>query len=416
MATTEVKSHNPFEIDEHQARAETHGLLPDPEPREVRYTIVSVDDHLVEPPDMFEGRLPAKFQDQAPRVVEAENGAEAWEYDGERYLQIGLNAVVGRPREDWSMTPTRFDEIRKGCWDIDERIRDMDINGVWASANFPSQIAGFGGTVFARTKDQELGFAVLQAWNDWLYEEWYSPYPERIIPMGITWLTDPVKGAAEIRRNAERGFTAVTIPEQPHRLGLPSIFSDYWTPILDAVVETDQVLALHVGSSGLMAAPEDGPTLELAATSFPIISAVTAGEWIWSGVPIRYPDIKIALSEGGIGWVPMMYDRLEYMFQQSGYDRSVWDHPEITPAEALLRNFYFCTINDPTTLPLRHKIGVDKIMVEADYPHADSSWPDTQDYIHRMLKDVDDVEEIRMITHLNAARVFRHPLPEVTVP
>jgi predicted TIM-barrel fold metal-dependent hydrolase len=136
---------------------------------------------------------------------------------------------------------------------------------------------------------------------------------------------------------------------------------------------------------------------------------------VWSGVPVRYPDVKIALSEGGIGWVPMLLDRLDYMFQQSGYDRTVWSEPDLLPSDVLLRNFWFCTIDDPSTLPLRERIGVDHIMVESDYPHADSSWPDTQDYLHRRFKDL-PVEDVRKMTHQNAARLFRHPLPATTLP
>ena len=412
MAKVEIESHNPFVVPE---RAETHGLLPDPEPREVKYTIISVDDHLVEPPDMFEGRM-GKFQDRAPRLIELDDGAEAWEFDDKRFLQVGLNAVAGRPREDWSLAPTRFDEIRKGCYDIKERIRDMDINGVWASANFPSQIAGFCGSVFAHASDPELGHAAMQAWNDWLFEEWYSPYPERIIPMGITWLMDPELGAAEVRRNAARGFTAVTMPEMPQRLKLPSLFSGYWDPVLQACEETDTVVALHVGSTGLFETAADAPKLQMAATMFPLQSAQAAAEWVWSGVCTKFPNLKVALSEGGIGWVPMMCDRLDYMFQQSGYDRREWADPELSPTEILLRNFYFCSIDDPSTFGLYERIGVDHIMVEVDYPHADSSWPDTQSYVERMLRNVTDVEAIRKITHLNAAKVFRHPLPDVCVP
>ena len=105
-------------------------FLPEPEPRPVRYTVISVDDHLVEPPDMFEGRLPRRFQDLAPKIVETAEGHEVWEFDGQLYFQVGLNAVVGRKREDWKVEPTRFEEMRAGCYDIVARVRDMDINGV----------------------------------------------------------------------------------------------------------------------------------------------------------------------------------------------------------------------------------------------------------------------------------------------
>ena len=215
-------------------KSETHGLLPDPEPRAIRHTLFSTDDHLVEPPRMFEGRLPARLQDQAPKVVETEEGHEVWQFDGQVFFQVGLNAVVGRKTEDWKVEPTRFDEMRPACYEVDARVRDMDINGVWASVNFPSQITGFCGSVFSRCNDRDLGLAVTQAWNDWFFDEWYSPHPDRMVPMGITYLADPEQGAQEIRRNAARGFTAVTLPEMPHRIGMEPIFSKWWDPIIAA--------------------------------------------------------------------------------------------------------------------------------------------------------------------------------------
>ena len=149
-------------------------LLPDPEPREVRYTIISVDDHLVEPPHMFEGRLPAALQDRAPRVIVDDQGHEVWEFEGQRHFQVGQNAVAGRRLETVKVEPFRFDQMRPGCYDIDARIHDMDVNGVWASLNFPSMITGFCGRVYSQAKDAELGLAVTRAWNDWFYDEWYS--------------------------------------------------------------------------------------------------------------------------------------------------------------------------------------------------------------------------------------------------
>jgi hypothetical protein len=189
----------------HWRKSEMHGLLPDPEPRPIRYTLISVDDHLVEPPDMFEGRLPSRLQDLAPKVVETVEGHEVWEFDGQIYFQVGLNAVVGRAREDWRMEPTRFEDMRLGCYDIDARIADMDINGSWASVNFPSQITGFCGSVFSRCSDPELGLAVTQAWNDWFFEEWHSRHPTRIVPLHR--LDDP--GRAVLERPRQPAFEHV---------------------------------------------------------------------------------------------------------------------------------------------------------------------------------------------------------------
>ena len=388
-------------------------FIDEPEPRDVKYTIISVDDHLVEPPDMFEGRLPAKYQALAPKVVETPQGHQVWEFDGQTYTQVGMNAVAGRRPESVKLEPFRFEDMRRGCWDIDARIRDMDINGVWASVNFPSMITGFCGRVFANASDKDLGFAVTQAWNDWLFEEWYSPYPERIIPLGITWLADPAKGAEEVRRNAERGFTSVTLPERPQHIGYPSLFSGYWDPIVEACADTDTVISLHVGSSGGYDSPADAPKLELGATMFGQLSLAACAEWLWSGYPGRFPNLKIAMSEGGIGWVAMLLDRLDNIVDRSGYGKT---YPsDLRPSEVLKRNFWFCTIDDPSTIDTRHRIGVENILFETDYPHGDGTWPDTQLLVEKVWGHLPE-DEVRMMLCENAATLYRHPLPEVVLP
>jgi predicted TIM-barrel fold metal-dependent hydrolase len=383
----------------------------EPEPRPVQYTLISVDDHLVEPPDMFEGRLPAQWQDKAPRIVETPEGHQVWEFDGNRYTQVGMNAVAGRRPETVAVEPFRFDQMRPGCWDIDARIRDMDINGVWASLNFPSQITGFCGRVFSVAKETELGVQTTRAWNDWLFEEWYSPYPERIIPLGITYLADPEEGAREIRRNAARGFKSVALPERPHRIGFPSLFDEYWKPIIEACTETETVISLHVGSSGVADHAPGAPSLALGATLFGQLSLTACAEWLWSGWAVRYPELKIAMSEGGIGWVAMLLDRLDNIIDRSGYGLG-WD---IRPADVLQRNFWFCTIDDPSTIDTRHRIGVDHIMFETDYPHGDGTWPDSQQLVREVWGHL-PVDELRAMCCENAARLFRHPLPEHVLP
>ena len=395
-------------------RPVTQPLLPDPDPRPVKYTFISVDDHLMEPKHTFEGRLPKKLQDRAPRVVETEEGHEIWQFEDTPYFQVGFMCVAGRPREDHRVEPSRYDEVRRGCWDIDARIKDMDIGGIYASVNFPSGVTGFGGTLFSEAKDPELGLACVRAWNDWLFEEWYTPYPERIVPLGITFLADPENGAEEIRRNAKRGFRAVTLPEQPHRQGLPPIFDPCWEPIIQACAETDTVLNLHVGSSGFAQMPPGAPMLELGSTLFGSIAITSCAEWLWSGWPAKYPELRIAMSEGGIGWVAMLIDRLDDIMSRSGYGAG-WPDPKNSPSEVLRRNFWFCMIEDASTICTRETIGIENILFESDYPHGDGTWPDTQKVIEEVLGDL-PVEEIRKITHQNAAHVYRHPLPKVCIP
>ncbi len=387
-------------------------FLPEPLPREVKYTVISVDDHVVEPRHLFEGRVPARLADQAPRIVETKRGHEVWEFEGEFFSQVGMNAIAGRRPETVKLEPFRFEQMRPGCYDVDARVRDMDVNGVWASVNFPSMITGFCGRVYFSAKDREVGLACTRAWNDWLFEEWYEPHPTRIVPLGITYLADAQLAAAEIRRNAARGFTGVSLPERPHLIGLPSLWDRaHWDPIIEACVETDTVVSLHVGSSGMADKPDDAPGLQLGATLFGQLSLTACAEWLWSEYPQRYPTLKIAMSEGGIGWVAMLLDRLDNIIDRSGYGMG-WDE---RPADVLQRNFSFCTIDDPSTIDTRHRIGVENIMVETDYPHGDGTWPDTQLVIEKVWGHIPD-DELRMMCCENAAKLYRHPLPDVVLP
>jgi predicted TIM-barrel fold metal-dependent hydrolase len=387
-------------------------FLPEPLPREVKYTVISVDDHVVEPRHLFEGRVPAHLADRAPRIVETSQGHEVWEFEGSRFSQVGMNAIAGRRPETVKLEPFRFEQMRPGCYDADARVRDMDVNGVWASVNFPSMITGFCGRVYFDAEDREVGLACTRAWNDWLFEEWYQPHPTRIVPLGITYLADPQLAAEEIRRNAARGFTGVSLPERPHKIGLPSLWDrDHWDPIIQACVDTDTVVSLHVASSGMADKPDEAPGLQLGATLFGQLSLTAAAEWLWSGYPYRHPSLKIAMSEGGIGWVAMLLDRLDNIIDRSGYGMG-WDE---RPADVLQRNFWFCTIDDPSTIETRHRIGVDNVMVEVDYPHGDGTWPDTQLVIEKYWGHIPD-DELRMMCSENAAKLYRHPLPDVVLP
>jgi len=385
-------------------------FLPDPARRNRHYTLISVDDHLVEPPHLFEGRVPSRFADRAPRVELDDDGMEYWLYDDQRHYKVGLNAVVGRPRDELGFEPTRFDEMRRGAWDIDARVHDMDLNGVYASLNFPSSLAGFAGQRYQLgVSDADLALAVVRAANDWHLDEWAGRHPGRIIPCQLPWLLDPELAADEIRRNVERGFRAVTFPELPERLGLPSLHTGYWDPFVAACAETGTVVCLHAGSSS--SAPmtsSDAPsdTIGVLFFGWAMFAAV---DWLYSRLPVRYPELRICLSEGGIGWVAGLLDRLDHVgrYQQM---YGTWEGIELTPSEVLRRNFWFCTIEDPSGLEQRHRIGVDHILLEADYPHQDGTWPDTQEIVRQQIGSF-AADDIRKLTWENASRLFDHPVP-----
>jgi predicted TIM-barrel fold metal-dependent hydrolase len=387
-------------------------LLPDPEPRKIYSPVISVDDHLTEPADTFEGRVPFAFRDRAPRILERDDGRQMWLYENDLLQDPGTAVSAGRAPEEWSAErPARYDEMRPGCFDINARIRDLDINGTWASLCFPSMSFGFGGRLFATSKDPELGLACVRAWNDWHLDVWAGTHPGRIIPMQMPWMADPEIAASEIRRNADRGFRAVTFVERPDCVGFPSMQSTYWDPFLQACQETSTVICLHVGSGGTRPIQREGMPMELSTSLFMVNAMVSAADWLWSLVPLRFPHLKIALSEGGMGWVPTYIDRLDYVMSHSARGgKQQWPSGALSPSEVLRRNFWFCTIDDPSAIDKLELIGVDHVMLETDYPHADSTWPDTQELIARRLGHL-PADWVAKISHRTAARLFRHPLP-----
>lgn len=385
-------------------------FLPEPEPAERLYTVISVDDHIVEPPDTFEGRVPAAYADRAPKVVATESGGETWVFDGQELPNVGFNAVVGRPVSEYGFEPTRFDEMRRGAWDIDARIADMDINGIYASLNFPSFLPGFAGQrLQTTTNDLGLAEACVRAWNDWHLDVWAGTHPGRIVPCQLPWLLDPELGAKMIRENAERGFRSVTFTEAPHRLGLPSLHSGHWDPIMAACAETGTVLNLHIGSSGASPSTSDDAPPDVVGVLFFAYAIYAAVDWLYSMIPVRFPDIKICMSEGGIGWVAGLLDRLDHML--SYHDMYGTWKSELTPAEVLKRNFWFCAVEDQSSFMQRDRIGIENILLEADYPHCDSTWPNTQRVIHEEIGGLPE-EAIRRFTWQNASELYQHPVPE----
>jgi predicted TIM-barrel fold metal-dependent hydrolase len=388
-------------------------LLPDPPAAERRVPIISTDDHLVEPPDLWTGRLTAKWADVTPQVINLDSGGQAWLYDGEVNPQIGLAAVAGRPIEECSYEPVRFDEMRRGTWDVNARVKDMDIDGVYASVNFPSAITGFCGHRLQLGHDPELGLAVTRAFNDWHIDTWAAAYPDRLIPCQIPWLLDPDVAAEEVRRNATRGFKAVSFSENPEPIGLPSIHTGHWDPFLRACEETNTVVCLHVGSSGstpTTSSDAPGDCIGVLFFGFAMFAAV---DWLYSKIPVRFPNIKICLSEGGLGWVAGLLDRLEHVGRyQAIY--GTWEGIDLTPREVMQRNFWFCSLEDAAAFEVGDQIGIDHITVETDYPHLDGTWPDSQSALWRQVGMLPP-DVIDKVAWQNASALFRHAVPASVV-
>jgi predicted TIM-barrel fold metal-dependent hydrolase len=365
--------------------------------------LVSVDDHLIEPPDMFDGRLPARYQDEAPRVVRTDSGSDVWTFNGAVIPNVGLNAVAGRPREEYGVDPTAFDEMRPGCFDVHERVKDMNAGGVLASMCFPS-FPGFSARLFAACQDKDLALAVVQAYNDWHIEQWCGAYPGRFIPMALPVLWDPELAAAEVRRVAAKGCHSLTFTENPAMLGFPSFHDRLWDPLWRALCDEGVVLSIHLGSSGTLTVTSPDAPVDVMITLQPMNICSAAADLLWSRVIKDFPPIRIALSEGGTGWIPYFLDRLDRTYEM----HHLWTGQDFggrLPSEVFREHFLTCFIADPVGIRLRHLIGMDNLAWECDYPHSDSSWPEAPEELAKAADGVPD-DEIHQMSWRNAVRWY----------
>jgi predicted TIM-barrel fold metal-dependent hydrolase len=365
--------------------------------------LVSVDDHVVEPPDLFQDRLPARFADLAPRFITREDGTNAWLYEGQEIPNVALNAVAGRPPEEYGMEPTSFDQLRPGCYDVDERVKDMDANGVLGSLCFPS-FPQFCGQLFARTEDKDVALAMVRAYNDWHIEGWCGRHPGRFIPCALPAIWDPEMLASEVRRTARKGAHAVTFSENPSKLGWPSLHSDHWDPFWKACSDEGVVVCMHIGSSSQVVITSPDAPIDCLITLQPINIVQAATDLVWSPVFRKFPSIKVALSEGGIGWIPYFLERIDHNYKV----HRAWtgqDFGDKLPSEVFNEHVLTCFIDDLFGVASRKYLNLDNVMWECDYPHSDSSWPLSPEAVAVHLDGVSD-EEIDRITHCNAMRHF----------
>lgn len=364
------------------------------------YDLISVDDHIIEHATVWSDRLPAAYQDAGPHVV-TEGDREFWVYEGERSETMGLNAVAGREREDYSTDPVRFSDMIPGCYDPAARVEDMDRDGVRASLGFPS-FPRFAGVKFLDGEDKALSDLCVKAWNDFVIDEWCATAPDRFIPMVIGQLWDPELMATEIRRTAEKGARALSFCENTSRLGLPSLHSEHWDPVWRALTETDMVACMHIGTGGHLPRTSDDAPMPVGIALAGTLAHFTCVDIIMSRVPQEFPDVKFVLSEGGIGWVPYALERADYTWERHRFWSEVGD---MRPSEVFRRNVWVAFIDDIVGIENRHHIGVDKIMWECDYPHSDSSWPHSQKRVAELLEGVPR-DEADQMTHGNAERLF----------
>jgi predicted TIM-barrel fold metal-dependent hydrolase len=372
--------------------------------------IISVDDHILEPQDLWQSRVAAKDRDRAPKV-ERHYGRIDWDMDGKsRFVDdpdksspdsgwcdhwvyddmrwpipAGFAGVTNEDADN-GMVGTSYDEMREGCYDQKARIADMDLNGVEASLCFPS-MPRFCGQTFLDRRDKVFALECLRIYNDWMIDEWCGgDGVGRLIPLTLIPLWDVELAVEEVRRCAGKGSHAIAFSEIPAYLGLPSAHSKYWDPLFDVCEQTETVVNMHIGSSSTFnTTSKDAP--------HPVNAALTVQnsqgafiDWILSGTFARFPRLRLALSEGQIGWMPYMMERLDSIWERGDkYEADLRVRlPE--PPSAYMKNIYGCIFDDVHGLKNRDAIGMSQILFEVDYPHYDSTFPESMGAAERLVR------------------------------
>lgn len=392
--------------------------------------IISVDDHLVEPADLWTSRLPKKYHDACPHVIYAPqddtpilDGAMYiekpgttgkpvawWVYEEYHYSIKRLIAAAGFPPEEVELKGVTYDEMRKGCWDRDARLADMSVNHVEASLCFPNY-PRFAGQIFLRARDKVVSKLCVEAYNDFMVEQWCAGSGGRMIPLCIVPLWDAQLAAAEVRRNAARGVRAVAFSECPYWLDLPTIHSGYWDPFFEACDETSTVVCMHIGSgTRTTRTGADAPDAIHAVNIF-TNSACSLTDYLYSGVLARYPNLKLLYAEAQIGWIPYVVERVDDVWRTH-----LWAAGEkrLTepPSTSYYRQVHSCFFKDTVGLKLLDEVGVDNVLFETDYPHQDGTWPRTRDLAAQMFDGIEQ-SKVDKILRGNAVRLFGLDLPGV---
>ena len=360
--------------------------------------LMSADDHVIEPPHLWVDRVPARYRDACPRIVEVD-GRQAWRYEDQlTYIPMGsCRPLPGFDEAGYPPAPgtARFDEIRPGCYDPVERIRDMDADGVWGQLIFPNYARFAGHRFFLNVRDRDLGLACLRTYNDYLLDEWCATDPARLYGAVILPLHDLDLALAEFERVLAKGAKALAFSENPTVLGLPSVHTGHWERLWAAVGEAGIPVCMHIGSSSrLVTTSDDAPPTVLVSLNG--VNSMMAGvDWLMSGILERHPSIKVILSEGGAGWIPYILERADKAFHDKRIKPNLsigqTAKPTAIPPSQLFReHMYVCLVDEYFALRSLRDIPVDNLLWEGDYPHGDGLWPHNRDYLRKALAEVPD--------------------------
>jgi predicted TIM-barrel fold metal-dependent hydrolase len=374
---------------------------------ELQYGLISADDHVQETPEIWTQRMSrAQWGERIPHIAPQADGTECWLVDGRQIPLTGAGSV-GATMPDRAREPRRWDEVPRSTYVPGERLHAMDVDGVDYSVLYPA-VAGLAGETFAYLTDPELELACVQAYNDWLLEEWASA-SQRFIPQCIVPLFPIEATVKEVRRAVSKGHKGVIYPGVPMLIrDVPHINEAVYDPLWAVCQELDVPLCFHAGASQKMQFPayqdlSPGQAAALAALTRPVSSVQLVANFLYSKILLRYPRLKVIFAETSLGWGAYEVETADHQFERQRLYKEGYD---LKPSEMFRRQCYLVGWYDRSAVAGRRYIGVENILWCTNFPQATSTWPTTRDYLTRSFQDVPENERSRMLWE-NVSRLYK---------
>ena len=368
------------------------------------YRVISSDNHVVEPADLWTSRADSKYKDRVPRIVREEHGADWWYCDGYAVVGVELGTQAGlrfEAPEEVSMERDTIDRTRLGGYIPEEHVKDMKIDGIDMSIVYPST-----GLLLYSIPDGDLLTHIFKIYNDWV-AEFCGAYPKVLKAIAMVNVDDVEEGIKELERCAKLGFvgamTSVYPPEErPYSLPI-------YDPLWAAAQDLQMPLSLHIATNR----PGPGQEFQNLRSVPPwFLSNVdhwvreSIGQMIFTGVFERHPKLQIGAVEMELSWVPHFLDRIDYTYNQRQVEFTPYRFKEdMLPSDYFHRNVFLGFQEDAVGIRLRDLIGVDSLMWGGDYPHPESTFPRSRQIIDEILMECTEEEKAK-ITGENAARVY----------
>lgn len=373
---------------------------------ERRFGFISSDEHVVEHPQVWTQRLSKSWGERIPHLADQADRSQRWLVDGQPVALAGV-AAVGATLADRTQELQRWEEVSPIAYQPAERLKAMDADGVDAAVLYPG-IAGLAGETFGRLTDPALELACVQAYNDWLIEEWAGVSP-RFIPQCLVPLYPVEATVAEIKRAVANGHRGVVYPAIPmHLRKVPHINEVEYDPVWATCQELGVPVCFHAGSSPDIQFPPDpafSPPLAGAfqALSRPFSSATVLGNLLVSRILSRFPRLRVVLAESALGWGVFALEAADYHFEQFRLDLQGY---ELKPTELFKRQCYFTGWYDRQSLLHTHKfLGAQNILWTTNFPLATSTWPNSHEFIARTFDQI-PAHDREQIVWNNAAKLY----------